>query len=104
MDSALTKDREALDAAHKTTAPDAVPGWQQQIQTIDAEIKQFRELNILDMIDHRSIQPIQDFVRNAPQISTKTKLSARGRVTGGRFQRNSNRQPIGISALLYVRR
>lgn len=76
VDSALTKDREALDAARKTTVPDAVPGWQQQIQTINAEIKQFRDLNILDMINHRSIQPIQDFVRNAPQLSTKTELSA----------------------------
>jgi len=76
VDRALTKDREVLDAARKTMAPDAVPGWQQKIQTLDVEIKQFRELNILDMIDRRSIQPIQDFVRTAPELSAKTALSA----------------------------
>jgi hypothetical protein len=75
VDSALTNERAGVEAARRTAAPDAAPGRQQQIQTVDGEIKQFRELNILDMTEHRSIQPIQDFVRNAPQISSKAELS-----------------------------
>jgi hypothetical protein len=76
VNRALTKEREDLASLRRTTPPEDAPALQQQMQTVDEEIKQFSELNVMEMIDHRTIQPFQNFVRDAPKISPKSEVSA----------------------------
>jgi hypothetical protein len=75
LENELKNARAVLDEARKTTAPDQMPKWQEQVGEVDKALKKERELNVVEMIENRTIQPFENITKESPALSGKAKLS-----------------------------
>lgn len=74
VDLDLQNNKETFAAVQKAATTEDWPKWQEKLLAVEMTIKKVRELSVLDMIEHRTIQPLQLLVRESDVTAGKTDL------------------------------